>query len=72
MKPITDSDLAAALARLPEKVVQWFEESLQARLRDNMIAEAPHDKWGQGRAQELDEICTSIKNAKKTADKLTK
>lgn len=72
MKPITDGDLAVALSRLPEKVVQWFEESLQQQLQDNMIAEAPHDKWGQGKAQALDEICRSIKNAKNTADKLNK
>lgn len=72
MKPITDGDIAIALTRLPEKLVKWFEDSLQEQLRDNMTAEAPHDKWGQGKAQVLDDICKSIKNSKITAEKLSK
>ena len=70
MKPIIDVEIAIALMRLPEKLTKWFEESLQAQLQDNMTAEPPHDKWGQGKAQVLDEICKSIRNAKATAEKL--
>lgn len=72
MIPIKDGDIAIALTRLPEKLVKWFEDSLQKQLRDNMTAEAPQDKWGQGKAQVLDEICSSIRSAKATTEKLSR
>ena len=71
MKKLNEEQ-AKALVRLPECVIDWFKESLEEQLFNNITAEAPHDKWGQGKAQILLELCTSIKNAKITAEKLAR
>lgn len=67
-----NEETAKALSRLPAEIVKWFEDSLLEQLQDNMTSEPPHDKWGQGKAQALDEICKAIKNARKTAEKLAR
>jgi hypothetical protein len=73
-----DERVLRCIIRLKEddsysSLFKWIIDSYQAQLIENCeIGPEPFNRWGQGKAQLLKEIVSTISDARKTLDQIQK